>query len=60
MERFCRLKNINDNDKIIIGYSKYLKNIIGYLEVKDMNLNKTNSLPDFYMVFENIIDLFDN
>jgi hypothetical protein len=48
-------KNIDENDLLIKGYSKYLKNVIGYLEVKDMNLNKVNSLPSFYAVMENII-----
>jgi hypothetical protein len=48
-------KNIDETDLLIIGYSKYLKNIIGYLEVKDMNLNKVNSLPDFGTVMNNII-----
>jgi hypothetical protein len=49
------IKNIDDNDLLIIGYLKYLKSIIGYLEVKNMNLNKVNSLPDFHAVLENII-----
>ena len=43
------------DNTLIIGYSKYLKNLMGYLEVKDMDLNKVNSLPDFNLVLENII-----
>jgi hypothetical protein len=34
-------------NELIIGYSKYLKKRMGYLEVKEMNLNKINSLPHF-------------
>jgi hypothetical protein len=43
-----------END-LIIGYSKYLKKIMGYLEVKEMNLNKVNSLPSFNGVLESIV-----
>jgi hypothetical protein len=48
-------KEIDENDIMIIGYLKYLKNLIGYLEVKGMNLNKTNSLPDFNSILDSII-----
>jgi hypothetical protein len=47
------LKNIED--ELIIGYSKYLKNLMGYLEVNEMDLNKVKSLPDFNTVLENIV-----
>lgn len=53
-------KNIDKNDYLIKGYLKYLKNIVSYLEVKDMDLNKITSLPDFNRVLEGIERNKDN
>jgi len=50
-------KNVYD-DPLIIGYIKYLKKLIGFLEVKNMNLNNVNSLPDFNVILEKVIHEF--
>jgi len=49
------LEKKDDNDPLIIGYIKYLKKLMGYLEVKDMDLNNVKSLPDFYNILEKVI-----
>lgn len=47
-------ENVCD-DTLIIGYLKYLKKLTGFLEVKNMNLNNVNSLPDFNIIIEKVI-----
>jgi hypothetical protein len=56
VEFIAHLKNnVKKDDHLIVGYLKYLKNLIGYLEVENMDLRKTNSLYDFDAFLKSII-----
>jgi hypothetical protein len=54
-EKFIDYLLEKTENELIIGYSKYLKKSMKYLEVKEMNLNKVSSLPDFNSVLEKFV-----